>query len=281
MLVRYPNGLTHDLLAFYTRSMRDVTASMDVVSGSDVVASELQNGRAELGFAQAGSIYTAFRTGLGETPSRFTNLRAIAVVGRSPVWLAVRRDSPVRTIAGLKGKRIGLVLEGATQSYVQMILDGYGVRTADVRLVPMSESERMARLEDGSLDAAVFASTTTPEFAEWHRRLRLQVLDINDAVIVQLRTRYPFMTPELIRREAFPGLDRDVRTIAVDYVLASRADLDENFVYELTKGFVGQFEDFARRNPRDLLVDPEQALATPIPLHAGAERFYREREVLR
>ncbi len=280
MVVRSPNGITHDLLQFYRRTMPDVQVSMDVVAGSDEVATELQNGRAELGFGQSGSLYAAFRTGLpGSVP--FSNLRAIAVIGRSSIWLAVPKGSPITTIAGLRGKRIGGVREDATMSYVQMILRAYGLQDMDVETVALSASERFAGLEDRSLDAAVFSGTMTPDFADQQRRLGVRPLEIESHAITHLLTRYPFMTPELIPQHAFHELESSVQTIALDYVVASRADLDEGFVYELTRGFVGQFEAFARRNPRDLLADPEQAPATPIPLHAGAERYYREQEVLR
>jgi TRAP transporter TAXI family solute receptor len=281
MLVRNPNGISHDVFQFYASSLAGVAATMDVVAGSDVVATELQNGRAEVGFAQAGSVYTAFRSGLGESQTPFTNLRAIGVVGRSSFAIGIRSDSPVRSIGDLRNKRIGVVFERATRSYVQMILNAYGIPDEQFTLIPMTETDRVAQIDDGSLDAAVFATTAAPEFAGWNRRAGLRLLDVNEAVITKLRTRYPFMTPEIIRRDAPPGLSADVHTIAVDYVLVTRADLDADFVYQLTKGFVSQFADFARRNPRELLVDPDQVLATPIPLHAGAERFYREQEILR
>ena len=227
------------------------------------------------------TVYTAFRSGVGDTQTPFRNLRAIGVVGRSSFAIGIRSDSPVRSIGDLRNKKIGVVFEGATRSYVQMILNAYGIPDEQFTLIPMTETDRLARIDDGSLDAAVFATTATPEFAEWNRRVGLRILDINEAVITKLRTRYPFMTPEIIRRETLPGLSGDVHTIAVDYVLVTRADLDEAFVYQLTKGFVSQFADFARRNPRELLVDPDRVLATPIPLHAGAERYYREQEILR
>jgi TRAP transporter TAXI family solute receptor len=281
MLVRNPVGISHDVLQHYARTIPGVTATMDVVAGSDVVAAELQRGGAEVGFAQASSVYAAFRAGLPDDPKPFANLRAIAVVGRSSIAIGVRRDSPVRCICDLGHKRIGSVYERATQTYMEMILDSYGVPSDQVEFVPASSADRIAGLENGSFDAAVLATTAGPEFASWSQRIGLRLLDIRPSAIARVRARYPFITPELIRRGTIPSLDADVHAIGVDYVLVTRADLDEDFVYQLTRGFVGQFEDFARRNPRELLVDPEQVLATPIPLHRGAERYYREHEILR
>ena len=57
--------------------------------------------------------------------------------------------------------------------------------------------------------------------------------------------------------------------------------LFSGLVYQLTRAFFEQLPAMARDHGEAALIDPEQAPAAPIPLHAGAARYYREREVLR
>jgi TRAP-type uncharacterized transport system substrate-binding protein len=64
--------------------------------------------------------------------------------------------------------------------------------------------------------------------------------------------------------------------VGVDLVLVCRADLDNELVYELTRAL---FEEVPQRIRRQL--DPQRAPATVIPLHSGAARYYRERELSR
>ena len=59
-----------------------------------------------------------------------------------------------------------------------------------------------------------------------------------------------------------------------------RTDLDERLVYNLTKQLFASLEGLSERGALRSM-DIDQAPATPIPLHDGAARFYRERELSR
>jgi TRAP transporter TAXI family solute receptor len=95
--------------------------------------------------------------------------------------------------------------------------------------------------------------------------------------IEQLHRQYPFFRPMLIAGGAYRTQSLPVRTIGVHSLLLCRVDLDEGLVYRLTKAL---FQSLAEQS-NELLwsVDLDRAAATPIPLHAGAARYYREREL--
>ena len=80
----------------------------------------------------------------------------------------------------------------------------------------------------------------------------------------------------LIPRGTYPGQHVPVHTIAVDLLLVCRADLDNKLVYELTRAYFEQSPENVRYE-----TDPQRAPAVVIPLHPGAARYYREREVSR
>ena len=61
----------------------------------------------------------------------------------------------------------------------------------------------------------------------------------------------------------------------------SRRDLDETLVYDLTRRFFEALPSLSSSQGALRFMDLDQAPATPIPLHDGAARFYRERELLR
>lgn len=81
----------------------------------------------------------------------------------------------------------------------------------------------------------------------------------------------------LIPAGVYPRQPLPVRTIGVNSLLLCRAGLEEELVYRLTKAL---FQEVAE-TPTELLRLPDlgRAAATPIPLHAGAARYYREREL--
>jgi hypothetical protein len=70
-------------------------------------------------------------------------------------------------------------------------------------------------------------------------------------------------------------------TIGVDSILICRKDLSEEIVYQLTKQFLAMLSSLAKSAPQAAGFDPDKASATPIPLHAGAARYYREQQMLK
>jgi TRAP-type uncharacterized transport system substrate-binding protein len=72
-----------------------------------------------------------------------------------------------------------------------------------------------------------------------------------------------------------------VHTVGIDTIIACRAGLDETLVYTLTKTFFDVLPELAVRLDALRRMDLARAPATPIPLHDGAARYYRERELFR
>jgi TRAP transporter TAXI family solute receptor len=95
-----------------------------------------------------------------------------------------------------------------------------------------------------------------------------------------MRREYPFFNLTVVPRDMYPGLDRPVHTIGVDGLLVCRRDLNEQLVYELTKQLIASRQSADASGPLARM-DLQLAPATPIPLHDGAARYYRERELSR
>ena len=109
----------------------------------------------------------------------------------------------------------------------------------------------------------------------------LRLLPIGRNVINQLRGSYPFLKPVTVAAKQLTGQDEPTETLGSEWLLVCRSDLSEDLVYDLTREFFAQLPAMARTHGEAALIDPEQAPATPIPLHPGAARYYREREILR
>jgi TRAP transporter TAXI family solute receptor len=95
-----------------------------------------------------------------------------------------------------------------------------------------------------------------------------------------MRGPYPFLQPLVVPRGTYPGQDEAIDTVGVSSLLVCRRDVDEQFAYRLTRELFEALPEFSRTHPTARLIDPGQAPATPIPLHPGAARYYREREIL-
>ena len=101
--------------------------------------------------------------------------------------------------------------------------------------------------------------------------------DVRDWILAE----YPFYRPVTIPAGTYRGQDAPVETLGMDNVFLCREDLDEALVYQLTKLFVESLSDLAGIHAVVRQITAERMAGTSIPLHPGAARYYRERELFR
>jgi uncharacterized protein len=270
------------LVTRYNRSIPGIAGSVETVPGSEYVVNALQDGEAELGFAQADVVYTAYRSGTSGHRVPYEGLRAIAVAQRASVFPVVKETSDVHTIADLKGKRVGLDPTGSYgEVYARMVLNAYGLGHGDVSLTHLLPDGLAAGIRDGSLDAAIFVGSSPAVITRINDGAAIRLLGVDRRRINDLRGHYPFMTPTRFPTPGTPVDSAGTYTVGVDNVLVCRGELAEDLVYQLTVGLFAESDRVQRQDLSALpWIDIERAPATPIPLHPGAARYYRERQIL-
>jgi TRAP transporter TAXI family solute receptor len=102
-------------------------------------------------------------------------------------------------------------------------------------------------------------------------------LDVTDQQIEQVNGGLDLWTRYVIPAGTYPNLDQDWNTIAQPNFLAVHADVDEEFVYLLTKTIYENLGFLQAIHKATLAMALNKALAgLPAPLHPGAVRYYRE-----
>ena len=256
---------------------------VETVQSSGAVSNveALQAGSADLGLTFSDVAYIAYSGQLTPTSKPFERLRAIAVLQVTPVALVVRPDLPVRSPADLPWRRIPIGPSGSGPVLTaNLIPRAYGLEPSAVHSETIGFQEAATRLLAGSLDAmfdnAINQSDSVRRALDGGARL----VPIEGVAVENLRREYPFLKLTTISPAMYPGLARPVHTIGIDGVLICRSDLDERLVYNLTKQLFVALEVLSQRGALRSM-DIDQAPATPIPLHEGAARYYRERELTR
>ena len=197
--------------------------------------------------------------------------------------MIVPRHSSINDISELRGKRVGVLPRGGSGEFVaRIVLGAYGLAYTDMKVTFSSTASMMTQLGRGDMDAAIYSYPfLTEPVTTVHRQRGIRLLPVRREVTNRLRAEYPFLERVVVRSTELLGQQRDVDTLGAQSLLICRSALSEQLVYELTKQFFVALPDLARKHPIAGLIDPEQAPTTPIPLHAGAARYYREREILR
>ncbi len=281
-LVTGPSGggsfpLGQEIAEALNKGMKHVAIEAMASAGAVANIRAIQQGDAELALTFADVAYLSFSGQLAPGTSPVDEVRGIAVLQVTPVALVVRPGLRVRGPQDLRGRRVGVGPEGSgTEVTAGLILQAYGLRAQDVRTETIGFQEGATKLLAGDLDAmfdnAIIRSEALKRAADGGARF----VPIEGPAADHLRREYPFLRVTAIPPELY---GTSVRTIGVDGLLICRADLDEELVYELTRQLFASLKFLGRGALRSM--DVKQAPATPVPLHPGAARYYRERELSR
>ena len=272
------------LVEHYNQTVPFVHVTLKIeAGGAPAIVADLRSGSGQIGIVQqADAVYLAYRYGVEGDPVPYVNLRGVAVMWRNILTVVVQRSGHYRTLTDLRGKRVGIFPAGtATEFLSRALLRVYGMTYADVQ--PVFGANTATLIENDDLDAAIFVTPATPEPVVEALRPdgHLSLLPIPRSVIGELLRTQPFLHPAVIPGSGRPGGNGDLETVGIDALLVCRDDLADEVVYQFTKEFFAALPKLAESNSEAANIDVETAPATPIPLHSGAARYYREREVLK
>jgi TRAP transporter TAXI family solute receptor len=238
----------------------------------------IQAGQLDAGLAGAQSVTQGY---LGEgkfVGNKKDKVRMIANLYPEDMHLVLPKGASLKSLKDLNGKKVGVAAAGSgTQVSVKMILKHYGIK-ADEQELNLGQS--VQRLADGQVDAFFYAGGwpfaaliqlgSTKGF-ELYKFSADEIKAINGII--------PYYIPSKIPAGAYENIAYDVPTVAVSGQLVTSVDQPTDLVYNITKALWN-------KNTRKLLdkghakgkqITLESALAgVLIPLHPGAEKFYKE-----
>jgi hypothetical protein len=275
----YPLGIA--LAESYQQRIPGVRSEAVSTVASVFNVQAIQDGHADVGFAQGDVAYVAYKRGTTGDWRPYTRLRAMAVLYVNAVHIIAARESGIGRISDLRGRRVGVgAAASGTEVAARIIIEGHGLRYSDVRPSFLSFTETAGGMRAHALDAGFIVSSypvaalVAPAVAG-----AVRLVPVERAAIDRIRAQYPFFKPIVIPRGTYLDQTADVQTIGVDNLLVCREDLPEELVYWMTRTLFESLPDLARVHASAKSIDVELAPTTPIPLHPGAARYYREREL--
>lgn len=245
----------------------------------------INSGLRNSGFAQsdvANWAYTGTGTMDGQAPAE--KLRAIAALFPEHIHLVVMADSGINSVADLAGKRVSLDEPGSgTYVDANLILSAYGLSSDTVTAEALKPDAASDALRNGQIDAFFFVGGyPTGAIVELASAVDIKLVPIDGDGAAKLTEEFGFFSSSDIPDTAYEGV-ANTTTVAVGAQWITSSDEDEELVYQITKALWND-------NTRTLLdvghakgasINKETALdGIGIPLHAGAERFYREAGLL-
>lgn len=242
-------------------------------------------GKADLAITMADSVaqaYGAFGAFEGKEPKK--NLRALMGLYPNYVQLVTTAKSGITKFEDLKGKRVGV---GAPNSGVElnarMMYEAHGMTYEDSKVDYLNYGEAIDQMKNGLIDAA-FVTSGIPNATvmELGTSNKIVIVPIEGEGAEKLIEKYPFFVKEVIPKETY-NTDTDVNTVTVRNIMIVREDLPEEVVYDITKGIFENIDDIkASHNTANKHISLENSqIGVDIPFHPGAEKYYKEKGIVK
>jgi uncharacterized protein len=263
-----------------------VVATAVASNGSVANVSAIATGSAQSGFTQSDVAYWAFNaSGIYEGRPKVDVLRAIANLYPESFHLVARKGAGIKTIKDLRGKRISLDEPGSgTLVDARLILAAYGLTEKEVKAEYLKSQQAADKLKDNSLDA-FFSVSGWPlgAIAELAATTGIDLVPIDGPEAENLVKAYSFFAIDEIPDGAYKGVS-GVKTVSVNAIWATSSKQPDQLIYGITAALwnpsTRKLLDSGHSKGRTIKLETAtQGLG--IPLHAGAEKFYKEKGLIK
>jgi len=263
-----------------------VNASAVASNGSVANVNAIVGGASESGFSQSDVAAWAYTgTGIYQGKPKVEELRAIANLYPETIHVVVKKGLGAKSIADLKGKRISIDEPGSGSLVnAKAVLAAYGIGDGAYKAENLKPGPSAEKLKDGALDA-FFITGGYPlgALTELATTTGFELLAVDGPQAAKLLKDFGFFAEDTIPDDAYKGV-KGVKTLSVGAQWVTSAKIDADLVYEVTKAL---WSDKTRGtldtgHAKGKAIQKATALkGLGIPLHAGAERFYKEAGLLK
>lgn len=275
----YPLGVA--LTRIWADKIPELRPSVQATRGSVENLELIQQGKGEIAFAQADTLVRAWE-GKGEAdfPARLGKLRAVAGIYPNYIQIVASKESGIRTLADLRGKRLSVgAPSSGTELTARAILGAAGIAYADlgkVEYLPFAESVEL--MKAGQIDATLqSAGLGVASVRDLAGAMPVVMVEVPPAIVAGLGAPYEAAD---IPAGTYAGQDAPVATATMRNFLVTRADTNDDLIYEMTKALFENLPSLAAAQPAARAISIENAArGAPVPLHPGALRYYKERGI--
>ena len=247
-------------------------------------------GKGEMAIAMSDSVIQAVEAfGAYQGKPKAENLRAMMGLWPNVCQIVTTKDSGITKFSDLKGKRVGV---GAPNSGVElnarMMFEAHGMTYKDAKVDYLSYGEAIDQIKNGQCDVAfVTSGLGNATIKELGTAKEIVFVPVEGEALKKLIAKYPFYVEWKIPKETY-GTKVDTTTAAVMNIMLVSKNLSDDVVYDLLTGIysqkgletIGASHATAKRE-----IKPETALrgikGTSVKLHPGAEKYYKEKGMLK
>lgn len=275
--VYYPLGVS--LSQIYGKAIPGAKTSVQATKASAENLNLLQAGRGEIAFTLGDSLSDAWK---GDEEAGFKTplkkLRGVAAIYPNYIHLVASADSGIKTLADLKGKRLAVgAPKSGTELNTRAILKGAGLSYKDlgkVEYLPFGESVEL--MKNRQLDATLIsAGLGVAAVRDLATAVKIVIVTIPPEVVARIGD--PAYQAAIIPAKTYEGQATDAPTVVIPNFLVSHEGVPADTVYKMTRSMFENLDQMVAAHGAAKAIKKENAVkGMPLPLHPGAEKYYRE-----
>ena len=255
-------------------------ATAEVTGGSLDNLQLINEGTCDIGIVQGNNMMDAYNGTGSYEGGAYTNIAALfGGLSKGYFQVVVLEDSPIKSMSDLVGKKVimGPAGNGAI-AVANTIWGKYGFSTDDIKATYVAYDDGITQLEDGNCDAVVIQTaipaSAIQQLAAGGHKFRL--LSVDEDKAKELCDEFGYFGYGTIKTTVYDNMPEEANTMYISNMVAVRADLDEELVYQMTKALFENLEDIQSSHKAASGLNLEGAVKVSIPMHPGAQRYFKE-----
>jgi TRAP transporter TAXI family solute receptor len=243
----------------------------------------IEKGNGEIAFTLGDSLSQAW-AGVEDagfkTPLK--KLRTVAGIYPNYIQIVASAESGIKTLADLKGKRVSVgAPKSGTELNARTVFKAAGLSYDDMKVQYLPFGESVELIKNRQLDATLqSAGLGVASIRDLASSIDITVVAIPADVVA--KTGDAAYIPAVMPANTYKGQAADVPTVAVVNYLVTHSGMKDDMVYLMTKSIFENLDTLAAAHSAGREIKLENAAKNPpVPLHPGAEKFYREKGLVK
>ncbi len=249
--------------------------------GSVFNINALERGAFDFGVAQSDRNWQAYNGSADWDGKPVTKLRSVFSMHPETVMLVTRKDTGIKKVEDIKGKRVNIGNPGSGQrGNAEDVMRIYGIdQNRDIRAEGLQQTEASRALVDRKIDAFFYTvGNPSATIEEPATSVDIVMVPINSPAIKEFAESLPYYIITRIPAGTYHGVKEDIETYAVTATVVTSADVADDVVYDMVKTVFENLEELKASHAAFRYLDPKEMLGgLSAPFHPGALKYYQEK----
>lgn len=277
-----PGGTWYNMVggatALFNEKIPGVNFAIEATGGSVENVRRVLTGEAEFGLAYASHLYEAFQ-GMGNYKGNTKKtITALCEVFSSPHYFVALKDSGIKTLSDLAGKKVALGAPGSgTSDNSRRVFETLGIKVDGVEL---SFADAAQAMQDGQIDALGQGGAPAAGVVELAASKDIVIIPFSDEELDEFVKLAPYYEKGELPANTYTGQDKPVPTFFFSVYWIAHQDAPEDLVENMLKTAFDPegLKYLSEVHPqwKTLRDNPEGLEMIGVPYHPGAKKYWNK-----